>query len=81
MHPKYIDTTVMATICLHNFIKFEEDHVQAENRVYCPPNFIDSEDREGNIIPGEWRRDVQNVLRDILRCIMQLQLHINNERS
>lgn len=65
MHPKYVDTVVMAAICLHNFIKFEEDFVQAENRIYCPPNFTDSEDATGNLIPGEWRRNVQSALRDI----------------
>lgn len=56
---------VMATVCLHNFIKFEEDLGQVENRVYCPLNFIDSENAAGNIIPGEWRRNIQNAFRDI----------------
>lgn len=65
MHPKYVDTIVMATICLHNFIKFEENLVQVQDRIYCPPNFVDSEDASGNIIPGEWRRNEQNALRDI----------------
>ncbi|XP_029162074.1 protein ALP1-like [Nylanderia fulva] len=65
MHPKYIDKIVMATICLHNYIKFEEDLMQTENKIYCPPNFIDSEDATGNVIPGEWRRYTQNVFKDI----------------
>ncbi|XP_018376592.1 PREDICTED: uncharacterized protein LOC108769870 [Trachymyrmex cornetzi] len=65
MHPKYVDTTVMATICLHNFIKSEENFIQSESRIYCPPNFIDSEDEAGNIIPGHWRRETENVLRNI----------------
>lgn len=56
---------VMATVCLHNFIKCEEDLVEAKNRIYCPPHFIDSEDSEDNIIPGEWRQYTENVLRDI----------------
>lgn len=65
MHPKYVDTIVMATICLHNFIKSEEDLVQAEYRIYCPPNFIDSEDTTGNIVFGEWRRQTGNAFGDI----------------
>lgn len=65
MHPKYIDTVVMATICLHNFIKSEENVIQPDSRIYCPPNFIDSEDAAGNIIPGQWRRETENVLRDV----------------
>lgn len=65
MHPKYVDTVVMATICLHNFIKYEEDLLQVENRLYCLPNFIDSEDAAGNIILGKWRQNVQNAFTDI----------------
>lgn len=66
MHPKYVDNVVMATVCLHNFIKSEEDHIQGNERVYCPPNFVDSEDTAGNFIPGEWRRyGDDNALTDI----------------
>lgn len=65
MHPKYIDKIIMATICLHNYIKFQEDLMQTENKIYCSPNFVDSEDEAGNIISGEWRRCTQNVFKDI----------------
>lgn len=66
MHPKYIDTIVMATICLHNFIKSQEENlVETKERIYCPPHFVDSENSEGNIIPGEWRQYTVNALRDI----------------
>lgn len=65
MHPKYVNMIVMATICLHNFIKSEEHRMHANDRVYCPPYYTDSEDSEGNIIPGEWRRCTENSLQDI----------------
>lgn len=70
MHPKYVDTVVMATICLHNFIKLEEDYIPEKNRIYCPANFVDIEDNAGNIIPGEWRRNIQSALRDIAPTAM-----------
>lgn len=65
MNPKYVDSIIMATVCLHNFIKSEEDRVQMNDRIYCPPNFVDSEDTAGNIIPGEWRRYTDNALTNI----------------
>ncbi|GAB1867755.1 DDE Tnp4 domain-containing protein [Camponotus japonicus] len=70
MHPKYVDTVVMATICLHNFIKLEEDCIPEKNRIYCPANFVDTEDNAGYIIPGEWRRNIQSALRDIAPTAM-----------
>ena len=24
---------------------------------YCPPGYVDREDSQGNVIPGEWRSD------------------------
>ncbi|EFN60345.1 hypothetical protein EAG_01318, partial [Camponotus floridanus] len=66
MHPKYVDTVVMATVCLHNFIKSEENLIEVGKRIYCPANFVDSENVTGNIIPGEWRRNVQGAFTDIL---------------
>lgn len=55
----------MATICLHNFLKTLNDLRPAENRIYCPPNFVDIEQPDGSIIPGTWRnentRDVECI--------------------
>jgi len=36
MHPKTVDKIVIATICLHNFLKTINDSSQIENRTYCP---------------------------------------------
>lgn len=55
MNPKTVDKIVIATICLHNFLKTINDSSQIENRIYCPPNFIDVEQADGSIIPGMWR--------------------------
>ncbi|KYM77207.1 hypothetical protein ALC53_12374 [Atta colombica] len=50
MHPKYDDNIVISTICLHNFIKSEKDHAEVNNRIYYPPNFVDSEDTTSNTV-------------------------------
>ncbi|CAL1681009.1 unnamed protein product [Lasius platythorax] len=57
MHPKTVDTIIMTTICLHNFLKTINDLTSMENRIYCPPNFVDTEQEDGSIIPGAWRNE------------------------
>ena len=43
-----------AAIALHNFLR------TTESTVYCPPGYIDAEDGLGNVIDGDWRREVSN---------------------
>ena len=43
-----------AAICLHNFLRI------TTSASYCPYGFVDSEDKSGNIKPGEWRAVVSN---------------------
>lgn len=35
-------------------------HLLANNASYCPSAFVDAEDENGNIKPGEWRNSVEN---------------------
>lgn len=56
---------VLAAMCLHNYLR------QTENAIYCPTGFVDSEDSNGRIKPGEWRSivdaDARAGLQDIPR--------------
>jgi len=45
----------LCAICLHNFLKSINDEQPALKRLYCPPNFVDCEDENGNLTPGGWR--------------------------
>ena len=45
-----------AACALHNFLKISEAQNPASLRVYCPPGYIDHEDRQGNVIHGDWRQ-------------------------
>ena len=54
---------VGATVCLHNYLRL------TENASYIPTGFVDSEDSSGNIIPGDWRNEVQG---DGLRNLQQV---------
>lgn len=65
MHPKNVDKIVMATVCLHNYLKTINDLQQVENRRYCPPCFVDTEEADGNIIPGMWRNENSECLGQI----------------
>ena len=46
---------VMATICLHNYLR------QTDRARYCPASFVDSFDGTGRFKPGEWRRLVKTI--------------------
>jgi hypothetical protein len=45
---------VKACVCLHNYCKIMEEK-QTVASTYCPPGFVDTEDREN----GVWRQEVQ----------------------
>ena len=56
-NPENVIGIVKATICLHNFLRQSDLGKQPTER-YCPPGFADHEDQEGNVIEGQWRREV-----------------------
>ena len=62
--PDRVVAFVKATIVLHNFLRAKE------SSVYCPPQFTDGEDGEGNIDNGE------TVSHRILAFIALLELEI-----
>ena len=45
---------VQATVSLHNYLRL------TESCHHIPAGFVDCEDNEDNIIPGEWRREVND---------------------
>lgn len=53
--PEFVDDIILATICLHNFLKTRDEEVAPARRLYCPPNFVDAEDRQEVVRPGMWR--------------------------
>lgn len=49
---------VMAAVCLHNYLQTSELATQPSARKYCPQNFLDFEDKHGNIHEGQWRKEI-----------------------
>lgn len=52
--PEHVERLVMATIVLHNFLR------KNALRSYCPPGLADSEKSNGEVVPGQWRRDADS---------------------
>lgn len=49
--PKNVEKIVKATVVLHNFLRLH-------NSLYCPESYADRFMNDGEIIPGEWRREI-----------------------
>ena len=62
---KVMKITKAAACCLHNYLKISETSNATSNRPYCPPGYADHEDRDGNLIPGDWRNVTADGIRDI----------------
>ena len=44
-----VEKYTLACLALHNYLRL------TDNAHYSPAGFVDSEDKDGNILPGEWR--------------------------
>jgi len=50
------ENVLKALVCLHNFIMLGEEHEPMNNRQYCTTDLIDTEEQNGGIREGQWRR-------------------------
>ncbi|XP_046863249.1 protein ALP1-like [Xenia sp. Carnegie-2017] len=44
-HPSKVEAISKAVVAWHNYLIISEQHVPAGSRMYCPPGFVDNEDR------------------------------------
>ena len=54
-----------AACCLHNYLKMSEASNTTSSQLYCLPGYINHEDKDGNLIPGDWRQEAADGIRDI----------------
>ena len=47
---------VLACLALHNYLRL------TDNAHYTPAGFIDSEDKHGNFVPGQWRSQNESAV-------------------
>lgn len=52
-----VDKIILSTVCLHNFLKTQDEKHSPVERSYCPPNFVDTESVDGQITEGMWRNE------------------------
>ena len=56
-----------ATCFLHNYLKISDIRSSSSAHQYCPPNYVDHEEPQGNFISGDWRLETsQNAGFDII---------------
>ena len=51
-----VENYTLACLALHNYLRL------TDNAHYTPSGFVDSEDKDGNFLPGEWRLQKENGL-------------------
>ncbi|KAJ8885981.1 hypothetical protein PR048_012187 [Dryococelus australis] len=66
-----VDKIVKAAVCLHNFLKIENDRASENHRQYCPPNSVEHDNDDGRIQAGEWR----NITGDALITMSKTRAH------
>ena len=54
-----VEKYVLACMVLHRYLRL------IDNACYSPTESIDSEDKDGSIIPEEWRREREDIM---LKC-------------
>ena len=53
--PDKVTKITQAACALHNYLKILEPQCSPSAQYNCPPRYVNQEDRQGNIIPGDWR--------------------------
>ena len=47
-----------AVVAFHNYLMLNESKLPRHERRYCPPGFVDSEEKNADIVPRGRRKDV-----------------------
>ena len=64
-NPNKVTISLKPPCCLRNYLKISEACNTISSRLYSPPGYIDHEDRDGNLIQGDWRQETADGIRDI----------------
>ena len=72
---KNIENYTLACLALQNYWRL------IENAKYTPAGFADSEDSDGNIVPGDWRKDVRTCKVEIVRLKKLLLFMVHVQKS
>ena len=70
--PETAERIIKATVCLHNYLRL------TDNAHFVPTGFVDSENSNGEIIPGDWR-NVVNIDSDTSLALRSMN-HVSGNR-
>ena len=59
--PEKIEDIIKATVCLHNYLRL------TDGARYLPNGFVDCESNSGEIIAGDWRKEVPDGFKNLPR--------------
>ncbi|KAJ8882138.1 hypothetical protein PR048_018626 [Dryococelus australis] len=68
---------IKATVCLHNWLLLDEEPVDPAARRYGSPNLLDTHNKNGEIITGQWRIMVTS---DDALCNLDASMHFVSNR-
>lgn len=51
------ENIVLCTVVFHNYIQKCEEDIPINERKYCPTGYVDTENKYGEVIPGNWRNN------------------------
>ena len=57
--PKLVEKIVLAATALHNYLRY------TDNAHYTPAGFVDSKDKSGAVIVGQWRKLIDSNLQSL----------------
>ena len=57
LEPKVVESIILATLCLHNFLR-----KGSSKTTYCPVGLIEGDDEDGSCVAGTWRQDNEQTL-------------------
>ena len=62
-----VENYTLACLFLHNYLRL------TDNAHDTPSGFVNSEDKDGNFLPGEWRLEEKNGLNNVLVDLLRVR--------
>lgn len=77
LHPDKVEAVVLTIIYIHNFLRRN-----CESRsFYTPPGSFDLEDADGNLVPGQWRSELESGLINLQNMPVRALTHVHKIRD
>ncbi|KAK3917403.1 Putative nuclease [Frankliniella fusca] len=68
-----VQNIILATTALHNYHLMREDSIPPKERIYVPPEFVDTYKSNGRVKKGRWRNENKKVESSIFKKLSNIQ--------